>query len=48
MLYRQGYSNCMVVTGSKEKGDQFTEAQAGVRYLDRSGCPVIGHRPGRR
>ena len=38
-LYHQGYSHLLVVTGSKEKGDQFTEAQAGVRYLESVGIP---------
>jgi vancomycin permeability regulator SanA len=39
LLYHQGYSRLLVVTGSKEIGDQFTEAQAGDRYLRYVGVP---------
>ncbi len=37
ILYRQGYARMVVVTGSKEKGDRFTEAQSGARYLELAG-----------
>jgi uncharacterized SAM-binding protein YcdF (DUF218 family) len=37
LLYHQGYSHLVAVTGSKEKGDQFTEAEAGARYLQDEG-----------
>jgi uncharacterized SAM-binding protein YcdF (DUF218 family) len=39
-LYHQGVSPLLVVTGSKEKGDRFTEAQAGARYLEGGGVPA--------
>ena len=38
-LFRDGYAQLVVVTGSKEKGDQFTEAQAGARYLEANRVP---------
>jgi uncharacterized SAM-binding protein YcdF (DUF218 family) len=37
LLYHQGYAHLVAVTGSKEKGDQFTEAEAGARYLQDEG-----------
>ncbi len=39
-LYRQGQAPVVAVTGSKEKGDRFTEAQAGARYLEAHGVPA--------
>lgn len=39
ILYRRGLAPLVVVTGYKEKGDQFTEAQAGARYLESQGVP---------
>src|ERR1700722_18496355 len=39
ILYRRGLAPFVVVAGYKEKGDQFTEAQAGARYLENQGVP---------
>jgi uncharacterized SAM-binding protein YcdF (DUF218 family) len=39
-LYHEGMAHLVVATGSKEKGDQFTEAQAGARYLEYKGIPA--------
>ncbi|MGP0032327.1 MAG: YdcF family protein [Acidimicrobiales bacterium] len=39
-LYRAGYAPLIVVTGSKEQGDVYTEAQAGTRYLEQHGVPA--------
>ncbi len=33
LLYQKGYAHIIVVTGSKEKGDAYTEAEASSRYL---------------
>ncbi|HVX19883.1 MAG TPA: YdcF family protein [Acidimicrobiales bacterium] len=38
-LYHQGYAHLIAVTGNKEPGDQFTEAQAGAQYLQSNGVP---------
>ncbi len=38
-LYRAGYAPVIVVTGSKEPGDTFTEAEASARYLEARGVP---------
>lgn len=38
-LYHARLAPLIVVTGSKEKGDRFTEAQAGARYLEYMGVP---------
>ena len=38
-LYQDRLAPLIVVTGGKEKGDQFTEAQAGERYLAARGVP---------
>jgi uncharacterized SAM-binding protein YcdF (DUF218 family) len=38
-LYRSGYADMIVVTGGKERGDAFTESQAGARYLESKGVP---------
>jgi len=40
LLWHQHYSSTIVVTGSKEPGDEFTEAQAGARYLEKAGIPA--------
>jgi uncharacterized SAM-binding protein YcdF (DUF218 family) len=39
LLFHQGYADVVTVTGNKEKGDQFTEAEAGARYLETKGVP---------
>ncbi len=39
LLYRHGYAPLIAVTGSKERGDQFTEAESGARYLEDHGVP---------
>jgi uncharacterized SAM-binding protein YcdF (DUF218 family) len=36
-LYRNRYADVIVVTGGKEQGDAFTEAQAGAMYLENKG-----------
>ncbi len=33
-LYRAGYAHLVMVTGGKEPGDVYTEAEAGARYLE--------------
>lgn len=33
-LFHSGFANLIVLTGSKEKGDTYTEAQSGARYLE--------------
>ena len=40
LLFREGYSHLIVVTGSKEKADRFTEAETGFRYLRAQGIPA--------
>lgn len=40
VLYHQGYAPLVVVTGSKQKGDTYTEAQAGATYLESQPTPV--------
>ncbi len=39
ILWRQHYATVIMVTGYKEAGDQFTEAQASARYLIAAGIP---------
>ena len=39
LLWRQHLSSTIMVTGSKEPGDRFTEAQASERYLVAAGIP---------
>jgi uncharacterized SAM-binding protein YcdF (DUF218 family) len=39
ILWRQHYATTIVVTGSKEPGDRFTEAEASTRYLTAAGIP---------
>jgi uncharacterized SAM-binding protein YcdF (DUF218 family) len=38
-LYRRGLAPLIVVTGYKEAGDRYTEAQAGARFLEDHGVP---------
>ena len=40
ILYRQGLAPLIVVTGYKQPGDQFTESEAGARYLELRGVPA--------
>jgi uncharacterized SAM-binding protein YcdF (DUF218 family) len=49
-LYDQELSPTVVVTGGKQPGDRFTEAEAGARYLSSQGVPseaVLGETEGR-
>jgi uncharacterized SAM-binding protein YcdF (DUF218 family) len=39
VLWRQHYATTIMVTGSKEKGDRYTEAQASARFLLAAGIP---------
>jgi uncharacterized SAM-binding protein YcdF (DUF218 family) len=39
VLFEQQYSKLIVVTGNKEKGDRYTEAESGDRYLITKGIP---------
>ncbi|MHB8219985.1 MAG: YdcF family protein [Acidimicrobiales bacterium] len=39
ILFREGYSHLVGLTGSKEKGDAYTESEAGARYLEYHGVP---------
>ena len=39
-LYREGFSSLVIVTGGKQEGDRFTEAEAGLRYLVEKGIPT--------
>jgi uncharacterized SAM-binding protein YcdF (DUF218 family) len=39
-LFKAGDANLIMVTGGKEPGDVFTEAQAGARYLESKGVPA--------
>jgi uncharacterized SAM-binding protein YcdF (DUF218 family) len=39
-LYRKGYADLIVVTGSKEPKDKCTEAQTGANYLEGKGVPA--------
>ena len=41
-LYHEHDAPLIVVTGNKEPGDQFTEAESGARYLEYMGVPA-GH-----
>ena len=40
LLYQRGYSHLIVVTGNKEKGDTYTESEAGSNYLQAHGVPA--------
>jgi uncharacterized SAM-binding protein YcdF (DUF218 family) len=39
VLYREGFAPLIVLTGYKETGDRFTEAEAGGNYLAQHGVP---------
>lgn len=39
-LYREGFSPTVIVTGGKQVGDRFTEAEAGERYLTGQDVPA--------
>ena len=39
-LWHEGYAPIVVVTGSKEPGDAYTEAEAGAAWLRTNGVPV--------
>lgn len=39
-LWHQAYATTVMVTGSKEKGDRYTEAQASARFLAAAGIPA--------
>jgi len=38
-LYEQGLSDVVVVTGGRQEGDEFSEAQAGAIWLEEHGVP---------
>lgn len=38
-LYEQGLSEVVVVTGGRQEGDEFSEAQAGALWLEEHGVP---------
>jgi uncharacterized SAM-binding protein YcdF (DUF218 family) len=40
LLWHQGDATTVMVTGSKERGDRFTEAQASARFLGTVGIPA--------
>lgn len=49
-LYGQEFSGTVIVTGGKQAGDRFTEAEAGQRYLTSRGVPsndMLGEERGR-
>jgi uncharacterized SAM-binding protein YcdF (DUF218 family) len=49
-LYNNGFSHTVIVTGGKEPGDQFTEAEAARKYLEEHGIPsddILGRNIGR-
>jgi uncharacterized SAM-binding protein YcdF (DUF218 family) len=39
-LYHNGYAKLIMLTGSKEKGDTYTESEAGARYLEAQHVPA--------
>jgi uncharacterized SAM-binding protein YcdF (DUF218 family) len=39
-LYRNGYADLVVLTGSKQPGDRCTEAESGAEYLKSKGVPA--------
>ncbi len=41
ILWRQHFASEIMVTGSKQPGDRYTEAQASARYLTASGVPAV-------
>ena len=40
LLWRQHYASEVMVTGAKQPGDKFTEAEASARYLRAAGIPA--------
>jgi uncharacterized SAM-binding protein YcdF (DUF218 family) len=40
ILYHQGYSHLIMLTGGKEPGDACTEAESGAMYLEKKGVPA--------
>jgi uncharacterized SAM-binding protein YcdF (DUF218 family) len=49
-LYTNGFSHTVIVTGGKEPGDNFTEAESARRYLESLGIPadrILGRGVGR-
>jgi len=40
LLYRRGYAPLIAVTGSKQPGDVYTEAESGAAYLEAHGVPA--------
>lgn len=40
ILFHQGYAHLIVCTGSKEPGDNYTEAASGRTYLESKGVPA--------
>lgn len=40
ILFQQGYAHLIVCTGSKEPGDNYTEAESGKAYLEQKGVPA--------
>lgn len=40
ILFQQGYAHLIVCTGSKEPGDNYTEAESGKAYLESKGVPA--------
>jgi uncharacterized SAM-binding protein YcdF (DUF218 family) len=40
ILFQQGYAHLIVCTGSKEPGDNYTEAESGKAYLEGKGVPA--------
>jgi uncharacterized SAM-binding protein YcdF (DUF218 family) len=40
LLFHQGYARLVMVTGGKEPGDVYTEAQSGTQYLESMGVPA--------
>src|ERR1700691_4907279 len=38
-LFRKGDASLIMVTGGKEKGDVYTESEAGARFLESKGVP---------
>jgi uncharacterized SAM-binding protein YcdF (DUF218 family) len=41
LLWRQRYAPTIMVTGYKQPGDNYTEAEAGRRYLESNGVPGV-------
>ena len=40
-LWKRHLAPTVIVTGSKERGDKFTEAQASAAWLEQNGLPVV-------